>query len=255
MSSVMTISDQTLMAYVDGELDAETRAAVEASMASDPGVAKRVARQRALRKKLRAEYDRVLAEAVPDRLLATARTAPAAPPEATVTDLARARARRAAHAGHRWSWPQWGAVAASLVLGVLLGQALLRSPGAGPIDARDGRLVAQGALAEALSEQLASSQAIDARIGMGLSFRSRSGDYCRTFVLREGPGLAGLACRERNDWVVQMIAPNEAPTAAGDYRMAGAELPLLVLKAVEEHIQGDPLDTDGEAAARASDWR
>ena len=45
----MTFSDQTLSAYVDGELDAATRAALEAAMAGDPTLAGRIARQRALR--------------------------------------------------------------------------------------------------------------------------------------------------------------------------------------------------------------
>src|SRR5580704_14316575 len=39
--SVMTISEETLMAYADGELDAETRASVEAAMREDPEIGKR----------------------------------------------------------------------------------------------------------------------------------------------------------------------------------------------------------------------
>lgn len=251
----MTFTEETLMAYVDGELDAETSAAVEGAVASDPDVARRVARQKALRQKLRAAFDGVLDESVPYRLLETARSAPSASSETKVTDLSRARAEKAERAGRRWSWPQWGAMAASLVLGVLVGQALLREPAASVIVARDGRLIARQALAEALSSQLSSGQSIDARIGMGLSFRSKSGEYCRTFVLREGGGLAGLACREGDGWTIQVVAPNESPGSAGaDYRMAGAEIPLVVLKAVEERIEGVPLDASGEAEARKRNW-
>ena len=74
----MTISDEQVMAYVDGELDAQTRNEVERAMESDPEVARRVARQRALRNKLRAAFNNVLNEPVPDRLVSAARTAPVA---------------------------------------------------------------------------------------------------------------------------------------------------------------------------------
>ncbi len=251
-----TVTEETLMAYVDGELDANARAAVEAAIKSDPDVARRVARQQALRKKLRDAFDDVLDEAVPDRLIATARKAPAASADARVTDLSRARAEKAERFVRRWSWPQWGAMAASLVLGVLVGQALLRTPAAGPIVARDGRLIAQDALAEALSSQLAGDQSLDARIGMGLSFRSKSGEYCRTFVVREGRGVAGIACRDGDAWAVQVVVPSDSPGYPdGGYRLAGAELPLLIVQAVEERIDGDPLDANAEAAARDSGWR
>ena len=42
----MTFSEEVLMAYADDELDAPTRAAVDAAMASDPQIARRIARQR-----------------------------------------------------------------------------------------------------------------------------------------------------------------------------------------------------------------
>ncbi len=74
----MTISDEQLMAYVDGELDADARAQIEAAMVSDAELARRVARQQRLREKLRAAFDEVLREPVPDRLLAAARNAPGA---------------------------------------------------------------------------------------------------------------------------------------------------------------------------------
>jgi anti-sigma factor RsiW len=70
-----TFSDETLMAFADGELDATTRAAVDAAMREDPEVAKRVAQHRALRAKLQLAYASELDEAPPERLLAAARAA------------------------------------------------------------------------------------------------------------------------------------------------------------------------------------
>src|SRR5579859_449852 len=116
----MIFSDEILMAYADGELDAATRAAVEAAAAADPQLAQRIAQHRSLRASLRAAFDPVLTEPVPERLLAAARGAGGAHRTDNVVALA---ARRQA----RWSWPQWSAVAASLLVGVLLGPWLLRS--------------------------------------------------------------------------------------------------------------------------------
>ena len=45
----MTISDEMLMAYADGELDATAREAVESAMREDPQIVERVARHSALR--------------------------------------------------------------------------------------------------------------------------------------------------------------------------------------------------------------
>ena len=73
----MTFSDQTLSAYADGELDAATGAALEAAMATDPELARRVERQRALRARVQDAFAPVLAEPVPERLLARLRSAPA----------------------------------------------------------------------------------------------------------------------------------------------------------------------------------
>jgi hypothetical protein len=252
----MIITDEILMAYVDDELDAPARAAVEAVMAGSPEVARRVARQQELRRQLRAEFARVLDEPVPDRLIETARRAPAGVREATATDLDRARAQKSERAPRSWSWPEWSALAASVVLGAVLSQTMLRPFTAEPIVAREGRLLAHDALARALSNQLSSDQAPDARVALGLSFRSQDGAYCRTFVLRDGRGLAGIACREGESWPVEVVIPGDQNAAPdGSYAMAGSELPVALLKEVEARIDGEPLDAAGEAAARRNHWR
>jgi anti-sigma factor RsiW len=244
----MSFSEETLIAYADDELDAATRAAVEAAAAADPLLAQRIAQQRALRARLRAAFEPVLAEPVPERLLAAARGAPTRERADNVIEF-QARPRP------RWSWSQWGALAASLVLGVFLGPLLLRPAGA-PVDTRGGRMLANVALSRALSEQLAGTAASAAPIEIGVSFRARSGAYCRTFVLREAGSLAGLACRERSAWQVLALAPAEGTSSAGGgYRQAASALPPPVARALDELIAGEPLDGAAEAAARAHGWK
>lgn len=242
----MSITEEILIAYVDGELDTAAREEVEAAIAADPDIARRVARHQELRSSLRSAFDDVLDETVPEQLIATARTAP-------VSDLARARAMRSARSERRWALPVWGALAASVVLGILIGVGLLRGQGGrSPFAEQDGGLIAQGDLARALSTQLASDTP-HTPVRIGLSFRDRSGAYCRSF---RTPGIAGLACRDGDDWAVQMLERTEAGLPPpGDHEMAGSALPPAVLKAVEDRIAGAPLDAAAEAAARTNDWR
>jgi hypothetical protein len=245
----MSFSDETLMAYADDELDGPTRAAVEAAIASDPELAQRIARQRALRDRLRRAFDPLLAEPVPERLLASVRAAPAALPAGRVVRLER-------RAVPRWSWPQWGAMAASLGVGVVLGALLLRAPAGAPLlVAHDGRLEASGLLARALQDQLASAQPASAPIEIGVSFRAHGGEYCRTFVVEGRRALAGLACHDPAAWRVMALAQSEAePAAGGAYRAAASALPPAVARTLDALIAGEPLDASGEAAARARVW-
>ena len=64
------IEDQRLVAYVDGELDAEAARAVEAAMAADPKLAKTIAALRAEVALIRAAYQEPLRAEVPGRLVA-----------------------------------------------------------------------------------------------------------------------------------------------------------------------------------------
>jgi hypothetical protein len=245
----MTFTDETVMAYVDGELDEKARAAVDAALAADPELARRVARERVLRERLRGEFAVVLKERVPERLILAARGTPAAP---ATTDFIPLKPRSPL----RWPWPQWAAMAASLVVGVLVAPLLWRQGAGGPVELHGGHLVAAGTLARALSEQLASNQAADAPIGIGVSFLSHKGSYCRTFLMRQQSALAGLACREQEQWRLETLAAaTPASARPGQYRTAASSLPPAVAGTLDELIDGEPLDANAEAAARARDWR
>ncbi len=252
----MNISDETLMAYVDGELDAAACAALEAALATDPALSARLARQQALIGQVRAAFDGVLDEPLPPHLLATARTAGnAAAAQRPQPADDRKRSGGGGVSSQYGSWPRWGALAASLIVGVLAGYIVPRQSPDGLVT-ENGRLIARGALANALSEQLASTPPDEtAPLRVGLSFRGRSGDYCRTFTIIGGgeqPPHAGLACREGPDWRVRILAPAE-PTVDTDYRMATSTLPEAVLRAVND-IAASPLDAATERAARDNGW-
>ena len=237
----MKFPPETLMAYADGELDAETRRAIEAEMAVDPKVAQEIARHRAMRNEVGGAFAGVLKEPVPDRLLRAAKK-PAA------------RAERQSR--RQWSWPEWTSIAASLLIGVLAGRALLPQSGGerGLITAGlDGRVIASGALAQALSEQLSSQDGTN--IDIGLSFRAKSGEYCRTFGARAANPVVGFACRDAEVWRVDMLSTAPRAESGAGYRMASTQLPAPIVQAIAERMQGEALDVDEEAIARQRRWR
>ena len=249
------MNDERWMAYVDGELDAAQRAAFEAALENDPQLAQRVREQQALRRRVADAFASDLDEPVPERLLAAARARPAAAPEPI--DLAHVRDERARRqrAVRDWRWPEWGAIAASLLIGVLAGRMVEGDVTTPFASGAGGALVARGPLAAALTEQLASSVPADATVRVGISFVARSGPYCRSFVMTRPNELAGLACREGGQWRVQLVAPPARDDAAGGYRAAGTALPPALLRAIDERIAGTPLDAAAEAEATRRGWQ
>jgi hypothetical protein len=238
----MRIAEETLMAYVDGELDAAAAARVEAALADDPELAAAVARERALRRRLRSAFDSVLQEPVPERLIAAAR-GQVATPQATAGRPPR----------RRGAWGYGGAMAAGVLIGLLFARALPER-GSGPWQSgADGVLLASGELAKALDTQLASASAA-AVVRVGLSFKAGSGEYCRTFTTRQPRSLAGLACHGSHGWYVPALL--EAPASVeGEMRTATTALPPALLEQVDARMRGEPLDAEGERAARDAGWR
>jgi len=252
----MTISDETLMAYADGELDEAARAAVESAMREDPQIEARVAAHRTLRRKVQAAYSAELSEEVPERLLAAARGVESARSKVVNLQDARAAMQRSGSRA-RPLRPQWrtaGTIAASLIAGVGLGffiwgqteSPLMRSAG--------GALVARGQLAQALSNQLAAEQSRSSAVQIGVSFRAKSGDYCRTFALSGAVSPAGLACRHGEEWQVQALTQEPGTVGDSGYRTAGSAMSATILKSVEGQIAGEPLDQAGERSARQRSW-
>ena len=266
----MNFSDETLMAYADGELGEPERSLVAAAERDDPAVAAAIARHRALRADVFAAFAGVLDEPVPARLQAAVSSADigngsgAGSGAPKVASLAAARERKArareaaasvtAASVQRPSWPRWGALAASLAVGVLAGSLWLggAADGDAGLVATDGagRLVARGELAGALNEQLAGTGQTDKRVQIGISFAARDGGYCRSF---KAGASAGLACREGDGWRIPVL--RDVPAESGAYRQAGSAAPAAVLEAIDERIEGAALDAAGERAARERGWK
>jgi hypothetical protein len=221
--------DEMLMAYADGELDPLAAKRVERAIAADPALAVKVAAQRALRARLGAAFAAVSDAPVPDRLAAilTSDVVPLLPRPLPA----------------RQRWVQAAALAATLVLGIAVGNQM-RAP---PVTIAGGGLMASGALARALDTQLAANTG---ETHMLASFRDTSGAWCRVFTT---PSLGGIACRERDDWMIRRTR-SPARRQATDYRQAGSADAALMAEA-QAMMVGDPLDAAAERHVRDLGWR
>ncbi|MCD2515275.1 hypothetical protein LQ564_02995 [Massilia sp. G4R7] len=251
----MKFSDDLLIAYLHGELAEPARAAVERAMRADPVLAARIAQHR--RSEARAHIFSVSANGhhdggQPQRQL---------PPKgAKVVHLDAIRPGRpvpppAPSAQHGWRARHWlavgGALAAALATGLVAGalgwQQLQGGPRLVMLVAGDGALVARGRLVDALGEQLASPGPAETGVRIGVTFVSKDGGYCRSFVVDTS---AGLACRGNGRWTIPVLA--QAP--AGAAYLDGSVPPPAVQAAIDARIVGAALDPQAERAAQQRGW-
>jgi hypothetical protein len=244
--------DEILMAFVDGELDAKLQAEIAAAIEKDPALARRVEQQRALNTKVAGVFAKVLNQPVPERLTRAARGAAASESAASRGNVLQFPARAARAPAAPWHAREWGAMAASLMIGALISWRVL-APGEGaPVVAGKGALVANGELARALETQLASGQRGEEPVLIGLTFKARDGNYCRSFVLRSTK-TAGLACRVGSDWQVPVTDSADIPS--GELQQANSAVAPAILRAIEARGVGVALDAEAEKSAQQSGWK
>ena len=246
MSTQSSWDDGQIHAHVDGALDADTAARLEADSSNDAALAARIAQQRELRARLRAEYDPVLEEPIPQRF----RDALANPDSgAAVIPIGAGRepGRRPA-----WSLREWGALAAALAFGALLGPFVFRDSTGLPFASEGGRLVAAEYLDAALSTQMTGAATEGEAARIDLSFRAAGGEYCRTFTLRSGAG--GLACRREGGWSVELFEAAAASPEIGEFRQASSALSPAMLGAMTALGASEALTADEERQRIGSGW-
>ncbi|MEH3046202.1 anti-sigma factor family protein [Sphingomonas adhaesiva] len=226
----MTIEPEMLMAYADGELDPIAAKRVERAIADDPRLGDEVARHRALAARMRDALAPAAQAPVPEAIARMLHGS------ASVTPIAAARPATR-------GWIGWaGAIAASLVVGVMTGQMLSRD--AAPIALAQSGAVVRGDIAHALDTQLASTQQADAPVRVGVSFRNAQGSLCRTF---ERAAVAGIACSDGGDWgVARLYGGAAAPRGA--FRQAGSANAAMMADAQAMAV-GEPMDATAERRA------
>lgn len=230
----MTVSDEMLAAYADGELDEFTAARVKAAIDQDAELHAKLASLQALQQMLSARFDPILAQPVPERIAAPIQAA------RNVVDLGAVRVERR-------PWTQrvnvrlaGGAIAATLALAVFLFAA---RQGADTPDRPDAKLAA------ALSNQVSGAEGPSGTTVL-LSFRDKSGNLCRGYRTQRD---AGIACRSGSEWQVRLQGGSGAQQAS-EYRQAGSGSEAI-MAAAQDMAAGDPFDDVQEKAAIANGWQ
>ena len=227
-----SIDEATIIAWVDGELGDAEAAQVASAAAADPALMALAERHQAMTARFAAAFAPILDE-------------PAVlPKSAAVVSLAAVRAERKAREtkpARRW-WEIGGAIAASLLVGVIVGHG---AGGTSGVADQPGALTLSQPIARALDGQLSGDSGA---VRVALSFKDQGGAYCRSFDARN---LSGIACRRGNGWQLRYAAPSA--TQNTDYRMAGGDAARA--EVVSAIISGAPFDRAGETAARKVGWQ
>lgn len=213
----MVCDDDTLVAYLDGQLDEAQCASIEAALPDDPVLRARLDNLARASELAQRSLEPVLREPIPPALIAAIWRAPdpraEMPPPGT--------AKRRAVGFTRWFLqPRWAL--ASIVLALGAGGLVLR-PGGGtlaPGDTLAGHALALALDAAASGETLLTRGATLELLG---SFVTADGRACRAFQQRkDGTDTLAIACRvdAADAWRVAFAQTRPADDAAG-YQPAG----------------------------------
>lgn len=232
------IEDEMLMAYADGELDAETAARVEAALEQDETLAERLGMFLSTRSTLKAAFDP---------------PAPVSPQlEAAVRAMAAPAPQVVALSARRFNRAVWvpAAAAACLALAAGLGAGWgLRGPstptGTAPqLALADGAAAALAALPSGQSADLQGGH----RLTVVASFEDAAGTLCRE-IAQDGAGgsVLAVACKAGAGWELRFALA--AGTGAAGYQPASAPEALDAWLAATG--AGAPLPPEAEAEALA----
>lgn len=245
-------TDEELMAYADGELAEDRATDLDLALATESGLAERLALFVDTRMLSKEALEPMLAEPVPEHLIAQVRALAAAgqPSEAPAGDtvVTFPDKRPAPAAMPVWKLP----LAAALALAVGLGAGLTLAPtgesagvGLQIATLTDAQII--GALNTVASGDDLLLQD-GSRIAPVATFVDGSQALCREFELdrADGQTVVSVACHRDDGWDVQMAVASAAATETG-YAPASS---LAILDAyLTANEAGPPLDLQAEAEA------
>jgi hypothetical protein len=263
-----SIPDETLLAYVDGELPEEEAARVAEALTRDPEAAELVRQYREAARLLAEAYDRPMRESPPPALRAAVERVDPGAEAAGPAGRARPPRRRRA----RFALPLAASVAlaAGLVGGLGLGLAL--APGGPPPPATAAGLAATPQFQRAL-ETTASGAPVAwdlagpriAEVMPLLTFRDERGRVCREYqsLLGAGEGSElgfGIACRgDAGVWRPQLVVAGSAgratPDGGGFLPASGADPAALFRAFVDDFVGDRVLAPAAERRLLESGWR
>lgn len=248
---MVELNPELLMAYIDGELDAEQKASVEAWIARDPEARAMAESFRESGEMLRENFDEILNLPLPRHLIDTVRKNKADP------DILPLRPWKPK--AHISRWPGL-ALAASIALfvGVLAGATLFRDS-AVEKPSTAANLLQKTCESQPMGAMLVSDDKFES-VTPVLTFLAADGRVCREFERQtRSRKKVGIACRNSDgQWVafieIDRILLAEATGGESDYKTASGP-PDLLDTALSALGAGRGLTPAEEQRLRSQGWQ
>ncbi|TNE98317.1 MAG: hypothetical protein EP328_04980 [Gammaproteobacteria bacterium] len=238
----MSISDETLSAFLDAELPEQEMQAVRDALQEDPALTDRIADLAVVDEQLRAHYGEIDEQPLPEAVTAMLAEAPESTGKVVEFPMWR-RVRQGVreHTG--------AAVAAVLVMGFAVAQL-------GPFtsnDASDQWQTVANALETTPSGEnrvLSDGQSLVARF----TFSNRDGQYCRQYRLQGRDSASeNIACLDQaGEWERVAQIPVEAGSAVGEYQTASGGSALD--STLDRMMASDVMSPEAEKQLIDSGW-
>ena len=205
-----SVTDEMLMAYVDGELTAAGRKSVEKALEDDPALVEQIAMLEAVR---RLSRDAVRSDQAFQPPQALAKKI-----ERQVARSARASRRAASGSGRSPSFGLQAAFLASVAFAVGLGAGFFGDRVLTPGSGGEIALLQEGAVAGALSQVRMGGERALAGLGNFraiASFQDAEGSFCREFELDTtgGKAIVAVACSAGGRWDTRFATVADAAGA------------------------------------------
>ena len=262
----MKLSEEKLMAFVDGELSAEEAEGVKRELETNEQYQRKVNEFKQTRQLLNDAYSDILQEPVPQKFLDML-----APPceqqtktqTENIVDLS--VQRKAKFTSFRPMQQVAIAASVALVIGGLVGHQM----GSGQSDithqlaqADAGFVVVGNPLHQALEST--PSNTIYAAASAGgdfikpiMSFKSTDDRYCREFEINADSSISvGVACRSNEQWQVEvLLAAGQRPAGSVDYQPASGFSEAALTAVLDNLWSGDAFDAQQESQLISNRWR
>lgn len=270
----MNVSDEKLVAFMDGELSAAEMATIENAIATSPELTQRLELLCGADEKIRqgfAAFDaRPIRTDTKELINNAANVADDEKADASDTVVAFSAKPRTNMGATSSIWMRQ-AIAATIALGIGFGGGAFVFPGSGQTETSNTNNIYQTAglidnkspLFSVLeTSQSASTVQLEGYSNVSATalstFQTHGKEYCREFdVQSNGATSRNIACRNEGAWtiVASVLHNNNSLDAGADFITASAGAPQLLDAMVLQLIDGDILDKEDEAKLLSKSWK
>jgi hypothetical protein len=257
MTDMLTHEDDELLStFIDGTLPPGRAAMLKRRLEAEPALAARLKHLEHANAAVRDAYAPIAAEPLPQQVIDLIDAASdTSKPGAGVADLVAHRRIRGLPLA---PLPVSLAAGVALAVGLSLGYFLTsRAPAPDAALIASAGVIATGTTLHEILETTASAATREIARGITvtpvLTFRSIDGDYCRQIdIASERGGGEGLACRHDGGWRFEAVSFTAATSTNGEFRPATRS--SVIDAAIDERIEGGPLDASAEGAVIERRW-